>query len=231
MTPETIPPDPRLNVRPEMKWKIRIDKETFDKLKNEESFWQIVALSRAVNSLRFVQTVLEPYQGDDSPAASLVKYNSFFFICALLYEASNIVQHFGKHHRDLKAYRWMMEIINTPEAVDLRKTNLGEIRNKLVFHFDYDEIGNQLAKLELDDPVFVIGKGANHEHKHVYLELADRCVRNAFAGFAVSETDKDIQRMNDLMKQARDLAQEFMFRADDFIVTVLYSSGWEFVIT
>jgi hypothetical protein len=50
-------------------------------------------------------------------------------------------------------------------------------------------------------------------------------------GVKFKETDKDIQRMNDLMKQARGLAQEFMFRADDFIVTVLYSSGWEFVIT
>jgi hypothetical protein len=229
MTPETISPDPRWNVRPETKWKFRIDKKTFDKLKNEESFWQIVALSRAINSLRFVQTVLEPFHEDDSPAASLVKYNSFFFTCALLYEASNIVQHFGKHYRDLREYKDMKAVINTPEAVDLRNAKLGEIRNKLVFHFDYDEIGIQLAKLELEEPIFVIGKG--YDRKHVYMELADLCVRNAFVGFPASDKEEDIQRVKELMKRTTELALLFMFKADDFIVTMLYSHGWEFVIT
>ena len=73
------------SISPNTRWKFRIDKDAFDKLKVEGSFWQIVALSRAVNSLRFIQTVIGPYRKDDSPAASLVKYNSFFFTCALLY--------------------------------------------------------------------------------------------------------------------------------------------------
>jgi hypothetical protein len=209
------------------RWKISIDKDTFDKLKLEESFWQIVALARAVNSLRFVQTVLEPYHDDDSPAAVLVRYNSFFFTCALLYEASKTVQYFGKHHRNLRAYKDMMAVINTHAAVNLRDSNLGEIRNKLVFHFGSDEIGIQLAKLNLDEPIFVIGKG--DANKHVYMELADLCVSNAFAGFAASEKPEDTQRMKDLIKQVTDLALLFMERADDFIVTVLYSSGWGFV--
>lgn len=217
------------SISPDTRWKIRIDKDAFKKLKLDEGFWQIVALARAINSLRFVQTVLEPFQMDDTPAAVLVRYNSFFFTCALLFEASKTVQYFGKHHSNLKAYKDMMAVINTHAAVDLRDSNLCEIRNKLVFHFGYDEIGIQLARLELDEPIFVIGQGP--ANKHVYMELADLCVSNAFAGFPASEKPEDIQRVKDLIKQTTELALLFMEKADDFIVTVLNSSGWEFVRT
>jgi hypothetical protein len=220
MSPESIQPDTR--------WKIRIDKQAFDKLKIEESFWQIVALARAVNSLRFVQTVLEPYHEDDSPAAVLIKYNSFFFTCALLYEVSKTVQYFGKHHHGLPEYKAMMEVINTHAAVDLRNSNLGELRNKLVFHFGYDEIGIQLAKLELDEPIFASGKG--DANKHVYLELADLCVINAFAGSAASKKKEDIERFRGLLKQTTELALQFMGKADEFILAVLKTQGWELVI-
>ena len=218
MTPESIQPDTR--------WKIRIDKEAFDKLKTDESFWQIVALARAVNSLRFVQTVLEPYHEDDSPAAVRVRHNSFFFACSLLYEVSKTVQHFGKHHRELQEYKAMMAVINTHAAVDLRDSNLGELRNKLVFHFGCDEIGVQLAKLELEEPIFAIGKGGTN--KQVYLELADLCVINAFAGFPLSEKKEDLQRMTELIKKTTELLLQFVDAADLFIRAVLQSTGWAF---
>ncbi len=218
MSPESIQPDTR--------WKIKIDKEAFDKLKIEESFWQIVALSRAVNSLRFDQTVLEPYHEDDSPAAVRVRYNSFIFGCALLYEVSKTVQFFGKHHRDLPEYKAMTAVINTHAALDLRDSNLGELRNKLVFHFGYDEIGIQLAKLKLEEPIFAIGKGDTN--KQVYLELADLCVINAFAGFAASEKEEDVQRMTELIKKTTELLLQFVDAADLFIRAVLQSTGWAF---
>jgi hypothetical protein len=37
------------------RWKIVITKEKFDALKKKEEFWGLVALSRAVSQLRFVQ--------------------------------------------------------------------------------------------------------------------------------------------------------------------------------
>jgi hypothetical protein len=39
-------------------WAIEIDKGSFNKLKSDERFWQLVALSRAVNALRFVQVAI-----------------------------------------------------------------------------------------------------------------------------------------------------------------------------
>src|SRR6266516_2445835 len=46
------------------RWVIEIDKARFDKLKSDEKFWQLVALSRAVNALRFVQAALFAHPED-----------------------------------------------------------------------------------------------------------------------------------------------------------------------
>lgn len=207
------------------RWKIRIDKETFNKLKADESFWQIIALSRAINALRFVQSVLEPYHQDNSPAALRVRYNSFFFNCALLYEVSLAVQRFSKHYRELPEFKDMAAVVNTHTAKHLLNSNLGEIRNKLVFHFDYREVGKQLAKLELDEPIFATGMGDTN--KQAYLQLADLCVINAFAGFAASDKAEDTQRLTDLIKRTTDLTLQFMEKADEFILAVLKTNGWE----
>lgn len=215
-------------IPPEANWKLTINQKSFDKLKVQESFWQIVALSRAVNSLRFVLKALKPFDGDDSPAAWLIRFNSFYFTCALLYEASKTVQHFGKHYRDLQSYKSMMTVINSKAAINLRDSNLGEIRNKLVFHFGCDEIGTQLATLTVDEPIFATGKG--DANKDVYFDLADFCVLRSFAGFPASDNEEDMQRTAELMKQSYDLARLFMARADDFIVTVLRSQGWDVVV-
>ena len=70
------------------RWTIEIDKVRFDELKSEERFWQLVALSRAANTLRFVQAALLAHpENSDSLQAKRTKFNSFFFTCALLYEA------------------------------------------------------------------------------------------------------------------------------------------------
>jgi hypothetical protein len=222
-TPDMVDPD---SILPNTRWKITIDKLAFDKLKNEESFWCIVALSRVVNALRFVHSPLAHYQ-DDSPGAARVRYNSFLFNCALFYEASLFVQKLHKHHGQLPEFQEMVSVLNTKEARDLLQSNLAPIRNRLVFHFGIDEIGEQLRKLELDDPIYVSAMGTTNEQ--AYHELADLCALSTFSGSAFPNTDAGLEILKQLLQKTTDLTLQFLEKAELFIVAVLQNGGWELV--
>lgn len=208
------------------RWKIRIDKSAFDKLKTEESFWSVVALSRVVNALRFVHSPLEHYQ-NNSPCALRVRYNSFLFNCALLWEASLFVQQLGKHHRHLPEFQAMVSILNAKDARILLESNLSGLRNRLVFHFGIDEIGAQVANLEMDEPIFVSAMGASN--KQVYYELADLCAISTFAGPAFDGNGIDWQAVEDLIAKTTDLTLQFLTTAELFIAAVLKNEGWGMV--
>ncbi len=150
---------PPFSPGPKTRWTLQTDKATFDKLKHEERFWLVVALSRFVNELRFVQAPLEPFEQDTSPVALRVRYNSFLFTCALVYEASLFVNKLGKYYIGMPEYRAMVDVTNAYAAQNLLNSSLSPLRNKLVFHFDEGEIGAQLAMVERDVPTFLVAMG------------------------------------------------------------------------
>jgi hypothetical protein len=221
------------SIAPSTRWKIRLDKSAFDKIKTEESFWSVVALSRVINALRFVHSPLEHYQ-DDSPGALRVRYNSFFFNCALFREASLFVQKLHKHYGKSPKFQAVATIMNSKEARKLLEANLSPIRNSLVFHFDPKEIGAQLTKLELEDPIFLSAMGTTNEQ--VYYELADLCAISTFSGCGFPNTDTDMYAferrvLEPLIKRTTELTLQFLTQAELFIVAVLESGGWEMVTT
>jgi hypothetical protein len=60
-------------------WTIEIDNARFNQLKSQERFWQLVALSRAVNALRFVQAPLLSHSAEsDSLHATRTRFNFIF---------------------------------------------------------------------------------------------------------------------------------------------------------
>jgi hypothetical protein len=221
------------SITPSTRWKIRLDKPLFDKVKTQESFWCLVALSRVVNALRFVHSPLEHYQ-DDSPGALRVRYNSFFFNCALFREASLFVQKLHKHYGKSPEFQAVATIMNSNEARKLLEANLSPIRNSLVFHFDPGEIGAQLTKLELEEPIFLSAMGTTNEQ--VYYELADLCAISTFSARSFPTTDTDVQAfegqvLEPLIKRTTELTVQFLTQAELFIVAVLESGGWEMVTT
>ena len=58
-------------------WCLECDTATFERIKSEESFQQILALARAVNGLQFVISALVKDAQDFSPTASRSRINSF----------------------------------------------------------------------------------------------------------------------------------------------------------
>ena len=157
-------------------WRWVTDDANFARLKADKVFWFVIALARVVNALRFVQMPLLDSEGKDSPSAVRARLNSFFFGCSLFYEASLFVQGLPGPYRTMAEFQSMAAIINGKDARNLRDSNLDNLRNKLVFHFDVEEIGKRVQTLQ--HPVFLTATGkANSE---VYYEIADACTFVAF---------------------------------------------------
>jgi hypothetical protein len=214
------------SIAPTTRWKIRIDKSAFDKLKTDESFWGIVVLSRIVNALRFVHSPLVHFR-DGSPSAERFRYNSFLFNCALLYEASEAAPKLGKHFHSTPEFQEMVSVLKTHQATRIFETNLYHLRNGHVFHFSVEETQKQMTKLELEEPIFVSAMGETNEQ--VYYELADLCAISTFTGTGFPNNDADIEALKVMMEKITTLTLEFLAKAEDFIGVALEDRGWEMV--
>jgi hypothetical protein len=206
------------------RWVIQIDQARFDKMKTDERFWQLVTLSRAVNALRFVQVALLAHGPEDnSLQAHRTRYNSFFFNCALLYEALLLVERMGKHFRSVPEFAGLRDILKDPTATDIRDSNLNPLRNRLTFHFSENEIGAQLTHGDMV-PRFASCK--DNVNMNTYYELADLCTVWAFSGLQLDKPGA----LDDYAKQVADatnVAMRFMEAAEKFIAAVLKADGWE----
>jgi hypothetical protein len=206
------------DVTPTTNWKCVTDDANFERLKADKAFWSVIALARVVNTLRFVQMPLVDNEGKDSPSAVRARFNSFFFNCSLFYEASLFVQSLPGPHRTMPEFQSMAAIINTKDARALRDSNLGNLRNKLVFHFDVDEIGKHIQKLQ--HPVFLTAVGTTNGE--VYYEIADACAVEAFKDLQATRS----QDLNDLVALATKVTLDFVNAAELFIKAYLDKEGW-----
>lgn len=208
------------------RWKIVATKEHFDKVKKEEWFWALVALSRAVNALRFVQMPLIDHENDTSPAGMRAKFNSLLFATALFVESNWLVQKLNKYFWKQKEFQDLANTTNkNKEAMALLDSGFTDLRNTAVSHFALDEIGKQLKDLELNEPIFVQAMGSTNAQ--VYYELADLCALRTFAGTLPQDEKQALDVLGERMKATADFINEFATAAETFLVSVLESEGWK----
>jgi hypothetical protein len=208
-----------------MRWKIVTTKEKFDILKKKEEFWGLVALCRAVNELRFVQMPLLEHESDNSPAGMRARYNSLLFSCALFVESVLLVRKLNKYFGEMPEFQELAKVTNkSKEARELMNSGLIDLRNTLVFHFDVDEVGRQLAQLELSDPIFVLAMGKSNGQ--VYYELADLCAVRTFGGPLPQDDADALTALGKRMDAISELIVEFATQAEILIVEVLINEGW-----
>jgi len=169
-------------------WTIEINQQRFEDLKTSDRFCQLVALARVVNALRFVQAPLLTSATKDTPEAHRTRYNSFFFTSALLFEGMLLVERLAKHFRDVPEFKTgLWPLLKDHAVTDLRKLNLKQIRNTLVFHFGEDEVRAQLARSTNIAPRFT--SGAGNANINVYHQLADLCALGSFLGQSLDSND------------------------------------------
>lgn len=111
---------------------IVIDKEDFDRLRDDERFWCLVALARVVNSFRFCYSAFASTSGNSNSAVR-AKRSSFLFICALFTEAQTLVGNMGRYFRDFGTFQELSRAINSQNAQSLLKSTLRPVRNTQVF--------------------------------------------------------------------------------------------------
>jgi hypothetical protein len=177
-----------------------------------------------VNAIAFVQLALLAHpEGSESPQARRTEFNSFFFTCALLYEALLLVERLAKHYQAVPAFGELRQLLKDRTATDLRNSSLSTLRNQLTFHFSESEIGKQLAITDID-PRFLSSHGRTVAD--VYYELADACTMGAFAGFGLHEPGA-LEELGEMIDQTANLAERFRKAAEKFIASVLLADVWE----
>lgn len=205
------------------KWKIVTDKADFDNLKTKESFWCLVALGRAVNALFFVHQAIVAHEGDASPAAVRARHNSVLFSCGILFESLLLVQNIGKHFSDVPEFRTLSALMNSRDARKILDSDFSRLRNTLVFHFDPAEVGRQLEKLDLTEPIFTSAQGRTNGQ--IYCELSDICAFRTLYGPSNPGEDAHLAE-SEFTRLASKLIVDFSNLAQDFIQTSLSATGW-----
>jgi len=211
-------------IGPTTKWKINTDLQNFEKAKRDEAFWCVVALGRAVNTLLFVNQAFIDRKNEASPATVRAGFNQTFFAAALLFESRILVQTLGKHFSKVAEFRTLSSIINGTPARKFLDSDIARLRNKLVFHFDPQEIGRQLRELPpSEETVFMTAVGRTNGQVH--WEIADLCAFNSLYEGTWRESD-DPSALDETTRTLGALISDFTNAAQYLIVKVLSDSGW-----
>jgi hypothetical protein len=166
-------------------WEVVCDKGTFESQKLDPAFRSVVALSRAVNALRFSASALIDVEGDNSPAAVRQRINSFLYSGALLFEAFELVERTSNFLAKYSKYQATLGVLLADEKVaDVRK-KLAPLRNRGVFHFDQSFIPKRVSVES--DGWCRFGQGRGPSAGASYYDLSDRALLEAFVGGPAEE--------------------------------------------
>ncbi len=210
--------------KPAPKWDLLCKPAVFETLRAEESFWQIVALARAVNALSFAHWVMEPALKDKSQNGIRTRNNSFLFTCGVLYEALLLVEKMHKHFGRSEAFNnGLRKLSRDKTARKVRTSHLEPARNNVVFHFLPPSFG-KLINIPGDyECLFASGEG--NIRKQIYYPFADLIATEFLVGFA-GDHKRFYDTLDTAMMEIRTLARSFADAADHLIRESL--AGWGF---
>lgn len=207
-------------------WDISCTKDTFDTLKTDERFLNLMTLARFFNALRFCQQPVIDARSSEKPSASRQSINSFLFASSVLYEGFLLVEKLGQYFKDLDSFKnGFAVLLRDKKIMTIRETTMKRMRNKFVFHFDRDVALEALKDFELQNYRFATGFGkASGE---LYYGLADEAVMNYLLQFQPNDTDGELtNRIRTMMKDITGLMGQFTEAAERLIAEVLLTMGW-----
>jgi len=207
-------------------WDITCSEETFNSLRADDKFLNLLALARSVNALRFCFQPVIDAANSDKPSASRQRINSFLFASSVLYEGFLLVENLGKYFRDSDSFKNGFAIMLRDEKIrKLRTSALKRMRNKFVFHFDPDVPLEALTNFDLPNYRFATGFGkATGE---IYYGLADEAFMNYLLESKPEDTDETLNlHLRSLIKDVKDVMVKFNKSAELLIAEALLSMGW-----
>jgi hypothetical protein len=205
-------------------WRFECDTATFERIKSEESFQQILALARAVNSLQFVISALVKDPEDSSPAASRSRINSFLFGSAILHESLILVERMNQQFGGNETYnQGLRTLLKDPAARSLRQSHMGPARNFAVFHYDPEEFGRMVKSAGVFECTFMTGRGKFSRES--YFPFADTLATEVLMGTASSDEDF-YEDLGSVMRETRELARRFVGFSEKLISRCLCEWGF-----
>jgi hypothetical protein len=206
-------------------WRIECDATVFDRVKDQVTFHQLIALARAVNSLQFVVSAMVMNEKDTSPLARCSRINSFLFGSAILYEGLLLVERMNQQFGQNKVFnQGLYTLLRDPLAGKLRKHHMNPARNRAVFHFDSEEFGNIMKDTGVEDVCeFLAGRGSSSSK--TYFPFADVLATQILMS-RVGNDEDFYESLGSVMSDTKVLATNFIGFAYKLILTSLQKWGF-----
>ena len=203
-------------------------KDTFDSVKKDKRFLNLLTLARFLNALRFSQKAGIDAKDPENPCDARSRINSFFFSASILYEGFRFVE--KKMTRDLKdrdSYKSGFKVLlKDPKVQNFKKKVLKRMREKFVFHFDKEVPSESLENFELPEYKFATGIG-EAGGEMVFL-LADEVVINWLLQPGPDETDDSLKvRLNRIVNDTHKVTGKFLEAAERLMGDVLKNMGFK----
>lgn len=210
---------------PEGDWQVSCGRERFDECQKDEKFSYIVALARAVNSIKFVHSAMLRVGTEDSPEAKRGRLNSYFFASAILYEGLKLVRSMNHtFKKDEMFRRGLHGILRAKAAQTIEQKRLNPARNKAVFHFLPQFFAEIIGSATCDECVFASGRGKRREE--LYYPFADTITAGILVGFS-SDTEEFYTILGKAMSDTSDLMVRFIDDAEFLIAHHIKKWGFE----
>jgi hypothetical protein len=206
-------------------WHILCDPPILEKLKKEERFWQIIALSRAVNALSFAHWSVLPFWKDRTLLGLRTRNNLFLYTCAVLAEGLLLVEKMFVNFNAEPAFANMKAVLKTKTAKRVRNMHLERVRNNVVFHFLPEAFGKMVNIPGESMCSFVSGLG--NDRVQSYYNFADTLAVEFFVGRAAYNSEEWYKDLEQLMINTRQLAADFANAAENLIKRSLASWGFQ----
>jgi hypothetical protein len=207
-------------------WQVACGRELFDKCQKNEKFRYIVALARAVNSIKFVHSAMLRVGIENSPEARRGRLNSYFFASAILYEGLKLVRTMNRTFKQDEMFRQGLHAILRDKAAQrIEQTRLNPARNKAVFHFLPQFFADIIGTATCDECIFASGRGTKREE--LYYPFADTITAGILIGFS-SDTEEFYELLGKAMSDTSALMVRFTNAAEFLIAR--HIKEWGFVV-
>jgi hypothetical protein len=209
----------------DISWDMVCEPAILERLKTEDKFWQVIALSRSVNTLSFSHWAVLPFWDDRSWHGQQARTNLFFFTCGALYEALGLVGRMNKNFHTEDSFAGLKAILKDKTARKLNNMHLERARNHMVFHFFSNSFGEIVNIPGESECSFVAGLGSDPIQR--YYTFADILAMEYFVGYAANNSEKFYENLEQLMIGTRKLTADFVNAAEILISQSLLKWGFK----
>jgi hypothetical protein len=209
------------------KWEIVCQGELLAKCRRDPKFPYLVTLSRAVNAINSVTSILNHAFNRDTPAGRRDVWNSFLFVSAILYEGLKLVQKMNQAFADDERFQnGLRMLLKDKTAQRISSVHLEPVRNAAIFHFDPEWFAEKLDAAKYDKCVFVTAQGK--KKTDLYHGFADEIALEIFIGEPM-ETEAFAVKLEDIMRDTTTLSMRFSEECENLIANTLLGWGFKMV--